>query len=150
MEQRRTHLPPKITQPRDVQPQAALVVAHESSAAHESSVTREALVSLPQNLESAQALIGQLAASLSTLQDSRQQLAQEVEELKLLVAKLILRLAGDRSERLADDPNQLKLDFQDDTEARDVLAEASAEAEHVIQEYLVRRKLAQPQPARHE
>ncbi len=131
MEQGRTNLPPDV--------------ANEAP-----SDAREAIVSLPQNLESAQALIAQLAASVSTLQDSRQQLTQEVEELKLLVAKLMLRLAGHRSERLADDPNQLKLDFQDEAEARDVLAEASAEAEQVIQEYLVRRKLAQPQPARHE
>ena len=129
MDQGRTDLPPEVAQPQE---------AHVSSGP------------LPQNLESAQALIAQLAAAVSELQDSRQQLTQENEELKLLIAKLMLRLQGHRSERLVVDPNQLKLDFQDDPEAQNVLADASAEAEQVIQEYLVRRKLGPPKPPRNE
>jgi hypothetical protein len=41
------------------------------------------------------------------LQDVRQQLAHENEELKLTIEKLLARLRGNRSERNIDDPDQL-------------------------------------------
>jgi len=104
---------------------------------------------LPENLASAHALIGQLASSLGELQNSRQELQQEVEELKLMISKLLLRLAGHRSERFDEDPNQMHLDFGDNA-VQDGLSDAAVEAERIVEEYLVRRKLKQPKPPRHE
>ena len=151
MEHGRTDLPQDVT-PRSPAP---AMIAHEAAAnsAQQPATPPDAILSLgalPQNLESATDLIAQLAASNVELQDSRQQLTQEIEELKLLVTKLLLRLQGHRSERVADDPNQLKLDFQDGAEAQDALADASADAEQLVQEYLVRRKQAKPKPQRNE
>lgn len=105
---------------------------------------------LPENLASAHALIGQLASSLGELQDSRQELQQEVEALKLMIAKLLLRLAGHRSERFAEGAGQTHLDFGDNAAMQDGISDAAVEAEQIVEEYLVRRKLKQPKPPRHE
>ncbi|MBI3462340.1 MAG: IS66 family insertion sequence element accessory protein TnpB [Planctomycetes bacterium] len=44
---------------------------------------------------------------------------------------LVLWLQGHRSERVVEDPNQLKLSFGDDPAAQDALADAAAEAERI-------------------
>ena len=56
------------------------------------------------------------------------------------MAKLTQQLYGRRSERVVDDPNQQKIDFGDDPEVQDALADAAAEAEEIVEEILVRRK----------
>ncbi len=137
MEQGRTDLPPDVSPEATSQTGAPLSTAALSAAP------------LPENLESAHALIAQLAASVGELQDSRQQLSQEVEELKLLIGKLLLQLKGHRSERLAEDPNQTHLDFGDDPASQDALADAAVEAEEIIEQYK-RRKQNAPKRTRNE
>ena len=70
------------------------------------------------------------------LEDSRRQLRQENDELKLTLRKLMDRLHGRRSERFVVDPNQLPLDLGDDEEAAqaEALSEAVLEAERAISE----------------
>jgi len=75
------------------------------------------------------------------LEDSRQSLSRENDELKLTVRKLMDRLYGRRSERFVVDPNQLSLDFGDDTQsATEALAEAVWEAERTIEDVESRRR----------
>ena len=47
------------------------------------------------------------------MQPSRTELSQQIEELKLQLAKLIQQLYGRRNERVVDDPNQRRLDSGD-------------------------------------
>ena len=98
---------------------------------------------LPSNVEGCHALISQLASSVSELHDRDIKLSQEIEELKLTIMKL---LQGHRRERHTADPNQMKLDLGGDSESQDALAEAAAEAEIIIQEYTVQRKLKPKKP----
>ena len=108
-------------------------------------------VVLPNDLPASHALIAQLAASINELQDSRLKLSQQNEELTLVITKLLARLAGHQRERVVCDPNQLPLDFGDDPEAQDALADAAVEAEKIIQEYTVRREIQkQNKPPRTE
>lgn len=104
-----------------------------------------ATVTLPDDLPASHALIAQLAASITELQDSRTKLSQQNEELTLTISKLLARLAGHQRERVVCDPNQLPLDFGDDPAAQDALADAAAEAEKIIQEYTVRREIKKQQ-----
>lgn len=104
---------------------------------------------LPGNLSASHALIAELASSVQALQGCREQLTQENEELKLTINKLLIRLRGNRSERMVDDPNQQQLDFGNDPAAQDALADAAAEAERIVQEYTVRRT-HKPKKPRHE
>lgn len=111
--------------------------------------------SLPQELDACHRLIEQLSSRLQSqeafveeqsrtvidLADSRQQLSQENEELKLTVRKLMERLYGRRSERFIAAPDQLPLDFGDDpAAAAEALAEAVLEAEQTLEEVEARRK----------
>lgn len=107
---------------------------------------------LPGDLPGSHALLVQLAASLTELQNARTQLSQENEELKLTITKLLARLEGHRRERVVCDPDQLPLDFGDDPAGQDALAEAAEEAEKIIQEYTVRREIQKqkPRPPRDE
>jgi transposase len=98
---------------------------------------------LPSNVEACHALISQLASSVSELHDRDVKLSQEIEELKLTIMKL---LQGHRRERHTEDPNQMKLDLGHDPESQEALAEAAAEAEIIIQEYTVQRKLKPKKP----
>jgi len=92
-------------------------------------------------LQSREAFVEEQSRTVINLEDSRQQLTQENEELKLTVRKLMERLYGRRSERFTADPNQLTLDFGDDaTAATEALAEAVLEAERTIEEVESRRK----------
>lgn len=105
---------------------------------------------LPDDLEACHALIAQLASSVNELHDGREKLTQEIEELKLTIEQLLRRLRGHRSERVVDDPNQQKLDFGDDPASQDALADAAAEAEGIVQEFLVRRRVGKKRAPRNE
>lgn len=112
---------------------------------------------LSSQLEHASAERAQLASRLETrdtfaaeqsrtvveLEESREQLSQENEELKLTIRKLMDRLYGRRSERFIVDPDQLPLNFGDDEDAAaaEALAEAVLEAERTIEEVESRRKV---------
>ena len=101
---------------------------------------------LPESLESCHALLLEQARLLVETQQSRVALSQEIEELKLTLAKLQQQLFGRRSERVVDDPNQKQLSFGDDPSAQDALADAAAEAQEIVAEILVRRKKKRRQP----
>lgn len=101
---------------------------------------------LPEEASACHALLVEQARSLIELQASQEKLSQENEELKLTVAKLLNQLYGRRSERSIADPNQIPLDFGDGPETNDALAAAAAEAETIVQEFVVRRKLKQRKP----
>jgi hypothetical protein len=60
---------------------------------------------LPYDVNGCHSLIVEQARALTEIQQSRQQLSQENEELKLTIAKLLERLRGHRSERVIQDPN---------------------------------------------
>ena len=106
---------------------------------------------LPNDLPACHALLLEQARTLNELQESRQLLSQEIEELKLALIKLLQQLNGHRRERVIVDPNQLSLDFGDDPAAKDALADAAAEAQKIIVEYTVRREIKKKsKPARDE
>lgn len=87
------------------------------------------------------AFVEEQSRTVVELADARQQLSQENDELKLTVRKLMDRLYGRRSERCVADPDQLSLDFGDDTAAAvEALAEAVAEAERTIEDVESRRR----------
>ncbi len=112
--------------------------------------------SLPQDVQGCHALIGDLSTRLSNkeallveqaraiveLQAAREKLSRELAELNLTVQKL---LAGRRSERYVD-PNQKQLDFGDDPDAQDGLADAADDAEEILEEYTVRRRRQSRKP----
>src|SRR5271169_2238317 len=97
-----------------------------SSPSPKSSSTDETPVAasaLPSNVEGCHALIAELSSSVCELHDAKVQLSQKIEELNLMIARL---LQGHRRERHVDDPNQMKLGLGDDAESQDALAEAAA------------------------
>jgi transposase len=118
---------------------------------------------LPKDLDACHTLIAELSARLSQkesqlveqatalvdLAASRKKLTQENEELNLTVQKLLAQLYGHRRERF-DDPAQGKLNFADDAQVQDGLADAAAEAEKIIQEYTMRRAVGKKAKPRDE
>ncbi len=96
---------------------------------------------LPADLPACHRLLVEQARALLELRQLLTDLSQESEELKITITKLLLQLQGHRRERTIVDPNQLPLDFGDDPEAKDALAEVLAEAQKIIIEYTVRREL---------
>ena len=103
---------------------------------------------LSSRLQSQDAFVAEQSRTVIDLADSRQQLSQENEELKLTVRKLMERLYGRRSERFIADPDQLPLDFGDDPAAVEALAEAVLEAERTREEVESRRKAKRRKPQR--
>ena len=95
---------------------------------------------LPDDLAACHALLLEQARVIAQQQESRGELSQEIEKLKLTLAKLLEWRYGRRSERAVDDPNQKKLDFGDDPAVQDALAEAAAEAEQFVEGYTRRKK----------
>ncbi len=95
---------------------------------------------LPDDLAACHALLLEQARVIAQQQESRVELSQENEALKLTLAKLYQQLYGHRSERVVDDPNQKKLDFGEDPAVQDALAEAAAEAEQFVEGYMRRKK----------
>lgn len=101
------------------------------------SAERETLAA---RLQSQDTFVAEQSRTVLDLADSRQQLSQEIEELKLTLRKLMEQLYGRRSERFIADPDQLSLDFGDDTAAAvEALAEAVLEAEQTLEEVESRR-----------
>lgn len=96
---------------------------------------------LTARLQAQAALVEEQSRTVVGLDESRQQLSQENEELKLTVRKLLERLYGRRSERFLADPAQILLDFGEDAgAAAAALAEAVWEAERTLDEVASRRK----------
>lgn len=91
--------------------------------------------------QSREAFVEEQSRAVVELEDSRQKLSQENDELKLTVRKLMDQLYGRRSERFVADPDQLSLDFGDDAAAAaEALTEAVWEAERTIEEVESRRR----------
>lgn len=103
-------------------------------------------LALPDTLEACHALLLEQARLLAEMQQSRVEQGQLIEEMKLALARLQQQLFGRRSERVVEDPNQKQLDFGDDPAAQDALADAAAEAEQIVEEWMVRRKKKRHQP----
>ena len=99
---------------------------------------------LPDDLPACHALLAEQARTIVEMQQSRIDLSQEIESLKLVLAKLQQQIYGRRSERVVDDPNQIKLDFGDDPAVQDALADAVAEAEEIVEEVVRRKKNKKP------
>ena len=107
-------------------------------------------ITIPNDLEACQALIEQLAGTIDeqagTIDEQAgtiDELNREKQELKLAYAKLLQRAFRRRSERYLDDPNQLKLDFNDSDDASDAaegLGLAVEEAAQTVKEHTRRRK----------
>src|SRR5262245_37093584 len=107
--------------------------------------------SLRDDVSACYSLLGEQARALLERQELHEKLSQENEELKLAVTKRMERLQGHRRERVVPDPNQLPLDFGDDPAGKDALADAVAEAEVIVQEFTVRRRIKKGcRPPRHE
>jgi transposase len=101
------------------------------------------------HLQSRETFAEEQSRTVIDLENSRQELMREIEELKLTIQKLMHRVYGRRSERVIDDPNQLKLQFADDAEAEAVaeaLTEAVLEAERTIEEIETSRRAQRRKP----
>lgn len=87
-------------------------------------------------------LLDALSQSITDLEAKTKQLEQEKQELKLALTELLQRAFRRRSERYINDPNQLRLDFNDTDAAADAaagLAEAVQEAgQQVVKEHVRR------------
>jgi len=84
------------------------------------------------------------------MQKSTVDLSKEIAELKLQIEKLMHQLYGRKTERVIDDPNQLTLNFGDDAQSADAVADAVHEAQAIIQEYTVRREIGKQKKIRNE
>ena len=99
---------------------------------------------IPNNLPACQALIGELARTISEQGQAIAQLKQNNEEQKLTINELLQQAFRKRSERYLEDPDQLKLDFGDSADvanAADGLADAVEEAELIIGEHKRRKRV---------
>lgn len=104
-------------------------------------------ISIPQDLASCRALIEQLVQTVDSQFSTIGQLEQEKEELKLTITELLQRAFARRSERYLNDPNQLRLDFNNTDEAADAaegLTEAVAESGRTVKEHTRRRRARKP------
>lgn len=75
------------------------------------------MMTIPDDLASCQALIKQLALTVTTQTDTIDTLRREKQELEVAYAELVQRAFRHRRERYLDDPNQLRLDLGDTVEA---------------------------------
>lgn len=105
---------------------------------------------IPTDLEACQTLIEQQARALLDMQKSTEGQSQKIAELQLQIDKLIKQLYGPKSERSVDDPNQLTLNFGDDEQSKDAMADAVLEAEKIVQEFTVRREITKQKKPRNE
>ena len=107
---------------------------------------------IPDDLETCQQLLRELSvayarlhevyeellATCTSMQDAQLKLEQEKETLELTIKELMHRLYGRRSERHADSPDQMSLDFGDD-EPIEVLPDVT-EDEEFVAEYEEKRR----------
>ena len=105
---------------------------------------------IPTDLDACQTLIEQQARALLDMQKSTEDQSQKIIELQLQIDKLIKQLYGPKSERSVDDPNQLTLNFGDDEQSKDAIADAVIEAEKIVQEFTVRREITKKKKPRDE
>ncbi|MBW3596579.1 MAG: hypothetical protein KY475_04805 [Planctomycetes bacterium] len=101
---------------------------------------------IPNDLGACQALVEQLAMTVEEVTQKNAKLEQEKQELELAYAELLQRGFRNWSERYLNNPDQLRLDFDNTDDAADAaagLAEAIEEArpqdEQVIPEHTRRR-----------
>ena len=101
---------------------------------------------IPGDLASCHALIEQLAMTIEESSQKIAKLEQEKQEIELAFAELLQRAFRNRSERYLNDPDQLRLDFNNTDDAADAAAglaeaieEARAQDEQVIPEHTRRR-----------
>ena len=106
---------------------------------------------IPTDLAAAQALLVEQARTLLGLHTASESQSRKIVELELIVKKLMQQLYGRKSERTTDDPLQQKMDFGDDVplgpdeqSAAEAAAAALAEAQQIVIEYTVKRKLGKP------
>jgi transposase len=91
--------------------------------------------------------IEQLSFTVQSQSGAIEQLSREKQELELAVAALMQRAFRNRSERYINNPNQLRLDFQDTDDAADAaegLAQAVEEAGIAIKAHVRRRHARKP------
>ena len=105
---------------------------------------------IPTDLKACQSLIEQQARVLLSLQKSTEDQSKKIAELQLQIDKLMHQIYGRKSERNVDDPNQLTLNFGDDDQSKDAIADAVAEAEMIVQEFTVRREIKKQKKRRNE
>lgn len=105
---------------------------------------------IPKDLEACQSLIEQQARALLSLQKSTEDQSKKIAELQLQIDKLMKQIYGRKSERNVDDPNQLTLNFGDDDQSKEAIADALAEAEKIVQEFTVRREITKQKKRRNE
>jgi len=82
---------------------------------------------IPTDLDACQTLILEQSRALRALLDmqkSTEDQSQKIVELELQIDKLIKQLYGPKSERSVDDPNQLTLNFGEDEQSKDAIADA--------------------------
>lgn len=105
------------------------------------------MITIPDDLASCQALIEQLALTVTAQTDTIDALRREKQELEVAYAELVQRAFRRRRERYLDDPNQLRLDLGDTVEAADAaegLAQAVEEAGVPVRAHVRRRHVRTP------
>jgi len=95
-------------------------------------------ITIPDDLTSCHALIEQLAGTVEELYQKNEKLDREKQDIQLAYTALLQQAFRRRSERYIEDPNQLKLDFDDSDDASDAaegLSQAVEEAEQTVKEH---------------
>ncbi len=95
---------------------------------------------IPNDLTACQAMIGELAQTITEQH-------QTIQEQKLTINELLQQAFRRRSERYLENPNQMKLDFGNTQEAADAaegLAEAIEQAQTIIAEHTRRKQSRKP------
>jgi len=105
------------------------------------------MITIPDDLASCQALIEQLALTVTEQTNTIDALRREKQELEVAYAELVQRVFRRRSERYLDDPNQLRLDLGDTVDAADAaegLTQAVEEARVPVRAHVRRRHVRRP------
>ncbi len=98
----------------------------------------ERQIPMPTTLADAHAFIEQLVSTNEELRRSNNNLNREKQDLELTIVELLQRAFRNRSERYIENPDQLRLDFQDSDDAADAadgLAQAVEESGQRVREH---------------